>query len=201
VKKMPDLKVNMDKEVTEETIQREMPDIVFVATGSEPLTRAKIEGLEQTKFFTAEDVYEKRIPAGSRAVVIGGGSVGCEVALYLADQRWQVTVLEMRSGMAVDLFSANQEMLLKELTDRNVELVTNAKVERVTSREVVVAVEAGYKAFTYDLLVLSIGRSSVIEVADAAKKLAKDVFVIGDCRSPRKIKNAIWEAFKLGRIV
>jgi 2-enoate reductase len=109
--------------------------------------------------------------------------------------------LEMLSGMAADLFSANREMLLKELTDRNVELVTNATVERVNSGEVVAAVEAGHKAFSYDLLVLSIGRSPVNELDDIAKRLVKDVYVIGDCRSPRKIKDAIWDAFKLSRIV
>jgi 2-enoate reductase len=201
VQKMADLEISINTEVTEEIIQREKPDVIFLATGSEPITRANIQGLEQATFVTAEDVYEGRIPAGSRAVVIGGGSVGCEVALYLADQHWRVTVLEMLSGMAADLFSANREMLLKELTDRNVELVTNATVERVNSGEVVAAVEAGHKAFSYDLLVLSIGRSPVNELDDIAKRLVKDVYVIGDCRSPRKIKDAIWDAFKLSRIV
>jgi 2-enoate reductase len=201
VKKLPDSKIWMNTEVTEEIIQREMPDAIFLSTGSEPLIRGKIKGLAQTKFFTAEDVYERRIPAGSKAVVIGGGSVGCEVALYLGDQGWQITVLEMLSGMAADLSPPNREMLLKELTDRNVELVTNAEVERVNSKEVVAAVEAGHKTFGYDLLVLSIGRSSVRELADLAKRLVKDVYIIGDCKSPRKIKDAMWEAFKLGRIV
>ena len=110
-------------------------------------------------------------------------------------------MLETLSSMAIDLFSANREMLLKELTDRNVELVTNAKVERVASGEVAAVVEAGHQAFTYDLLVVSIGRSPVNELADIAKKLLKEVYVIGDCWSPRKIKDAIWDAFKLGRIV
>ena len=201
VQKMPDVKISINTEVTEEIIKREKPDVLFLATGSEPLTRANIQGLEQTTFVTAEDVYEGRIPTGSKAVVIGGGSVGCEVALYLADQHWRVTVLETLSSMAIDLFSANREMLLKELTDRNVELVTNAKVERVASGEVAAVVEAGHQAFTYDLLVVSIGRSPVNELADIAKKLLKEVYVIGDCWSPRKIKDAIWDAFKLGRIV
>ena len=201
VKKMADVKISINTEVTEEIIKREKPDVIFLATGSEPLRRANIQGLEQTTFVTAEDVYEGKIPTGSRAVVIGGGSVGCEVALYLADQHWRVTVLETLSSMAIDLFSANREMLLKELTDRNVELVTNAKVERVASGEVAAVVEAGHQAFTYDLLVVSIGRSPVNELADIAKKLLKEVYVIGDCWSPRKIKDAIWDAFKLGRIV
>jgi 2-enoate reductase len=201
VQKTADVKISVDTEVTEEIIQREKPDVLFLATGSEPIKRANIQGLEQTMFVTAEEVYLGRIPAGSQAVVIGGGSVGCEVALYLADQRWEVTVLEMLSGMAADLFLANREMLLKELTDRNVGMVTNATVERVNSREVVAAVGGGHKAFGYDLLVLCIGRSTVNELAEIVKSLVKDVYIIGDCLSPRKIKDAIWEAFKLGRNV
>jgi 2-enoate reductase len=201
VERTSDLEISMNKEVTEEVIQRENPDVIFLATGSKPFTRARIEGLEHATFVTAEDVYEGKIPAGSRAVVIGGGSTGCEVALYLADQHWQVTVLEMLPGMAAGLFSPNREMLLKELTDRNVELITNTTVKRVESGQVVATNEEGDKAFVYDLLVLSIGRSPVNELADIAKSLVKDVYVVGDCRSPRNIKDAIWEAFKLGRIV
>jgi 2-enoate reductase len=201
VERTSDLEISMNKEVTEEVIQRENPDVIFLATGSKPFTRAWIEGLEHATFVTAEDVYEGKIPAGSRAVVIGGGSTGCEVALYLADQHWQVTVLEMLPGMAAGLFSPNREMLLKELTDRNVELITNTTVKRVESGQVVATNEEGDKAFVYDLLVLSIGRSPVNELADIAKSLVKDVYVVGDCRSPRNIKDAIWEAFKLGRIV
>jgi len=201
VQKTADLHIRMNTEVTEEIIRTERPDLLFLATGSEPVKGAGIQGIDKLAFLTAEDVYEGRIPDGSRVVVIGGGSVGCEVAHYLADQNFQVTVLEMRSGMAADLFSANREMLLQELERRNVQLVTNAKVERVTSEEVVTAVGADHKTFGYDLLVLCIGRSAVDKLAEAARRLVKEVYVIGDCRSPRKIKHAIWEAFKWSRIV
>lgn len=200
VQQIPNLQIRVNAEVTEVTIQREKPDVIFLATGSEPLLKANIQGLEQIPFVTAEDVYSRRIPTGSKAVVIGGGAVGCEVALYLANQHWRVTVLEMLSSMAVDLFSANREMLLKELSDRSVELVTNATVKRVNSGEVLVNTEDGDKSFACDLLVLAIGRSPVAQLVDIAKRLVKDVYVIGDCRSPRKIKDAIWDAFKLGRI-
>jgi NADH dehydrogenase FAD-containing subunit len=80
-------------------------------------------------------------------------------------------------------------------------LITNARVKRVKSGQVVVYNEEGDKTFAYDLLVLCIGRSPVNALADIAKRLVKDVYVIGDSRSPRKIKDAIWEAFKLGRVV
>jgi NADH dehydrogenase FAD-containing subunit len=118
----------------------------------------------------------------------------------LANQHWRVVVVEMLSAMARDLFLANRELLLKELSDRNVELVTNARVSQVDLHQIAVSTTEGDRLFDYDLLVLTIGRRPVDELVDIARKLVKDVYVIGDCHSPRKIKDAIWEAFKLGRI-
>ena len=160
-----------------------------------------IGGLEKTPVVTPEEVYEEKIPAGSRAFVIGGGSVGCETAVYLAQKKWSVVVAEMFSVAGSDLFRANQEMLLEMMKEWGVELCTQSRVTRVEPGKAFLNTPTGEREFLADLIVLAVGRQPVNHLAALAEDLADEVYVIGDSRSPRKIKDAVWEAFKRARIV
>jgi 2-enoate reductase len=199
--KLNDLEIKMNTELTEEMIQAEKPDVIFIATGSVPLKETEIEGLGSTPFVTPEDVFEGKIQTGSKAFIIGGGSVGCETALYLAKKKWSVVVAEMLPMVASDLFEANREMLLELLKENGVEILTQRKVKRVTPGKIFVSAPDREQEFTTDLLVLSVGRQPVNNLAKSAEGMVQEVYVIGDCLSARKIKDAIWEAFKKARII
>ena len=201
LKKIRNLEIKLNTEVSKGMIRKEKPDVVFIATGSKPLTKANIEGLERTPFVTPDDVYKGRMPAGSQAFVIGGGSVGCETALFLAQKNWSVVVAEMLPTAAPDLFRANQEMLIKMMEEHGVELLTTAAVRRVEPGKVFVTMTDGERPFTADLVVLAVGREPVNQLAAEVNGIVQEVYVIGDSRSPRKIKDALWEAFKRARIV
>jgi 2-enoate reductase len=199
--KIKNLEIKLNTKVTKEMIRGEKPDAVFIATGSKPLRKANIAGLEATPFVTPDEVYKRRMPGGSKAFVIGGGSVGCETALYLAQKNWEVVVAEMLPTAAPDLFRANQEMLLKMLEEHGVELLTQATVTRVEPGKAFVRTPIGERAFTNDLVILAVGRQPVNQLASEVDGIVEEVYVIGDSRSPRKIKDAVWEAFKRARSV
>jgi 2-enoate reductase len=195
------VRIRLNTEVTEDLMNKERPDAIFIATGSKPLFEADIDGLEKTVFVTPEEVYEEKIPAGSKAFVIGGGSVGCETAVYLAQKKWSVFVAEMLPVAASDLFRANQEMLLEMMKETGVELWTQAKVTKVEPGKVFLETPMGRKEILADLIVLAVGRQPVNDLAVPAENHVDEVYLIGDSRSPRKIKDAMWEAFKRARIV
>jgi 2-enoate reductase len=199
--KMKNVHVRLNTEVTQEIIRKEKPDTVFIATGSEPLRKTDIQGLESTPFVTPDEVYEGKIPAGSKAVIIGGGSVGCETALYLTQKNWSVAVAEMLPTAAGDLFRANQEMLLDMMKECGVELLTGATVSKIEPGKVFVRTDTGERELFSDLIVLAVGRAPVNQLSAAAEGLVDEVHVIGDSLSARKIKDAVWEAFKLARLV
>ena len=199
--KIKDLEIKMSTEVTGEMIQTERPDVIFIASGSIPLREVDIEGLESTPFVTPEDVYERKIPEGSKAFIIGGGSVGCETALYLSKQKWSVVVAEMLQTVASDLFEANRKMLLELLKEHGVKVFTQTKVKKIMPQKVLVSSPDGDRAFETDLIVLAIGSQPVNHLMERAGRLVEEVYFVGDCVSPRKIKDAIWEAFKKARMV
>lgn len=60
------------------------PDVVLLAVGSEPVI-PPIPGLAPERFLLAEQVLQQQGPApGQDVLIIGGGLVGCETALFLA---------------------------------------------------------------------------------------------------------------------
>ena len=109
------LRVVSNVEVTAETIRAEKPEVIFLATGSSPISEAPIPGLEDTPVIMPDDIYKGKLPEGQKVVVIGGGAVGCEAAWHLAREGRQVSIVEMLPQVAGDLFMANRDMLLEEL--------------------------------------------------------------------------------------
>jgi len=138
---------------------------------------------------------------GQKAFVIGGGSVGCETALYLAQKGWSVVVAEMLSSAASDLFEANRTMLLALLKEDGVEVWTETKVTRGHLCKVYVEAHEGQREFQTDVIILATGRKAVTDLTELSKDLVDEAVTIGDCNSPRRIKNAIWEAYKIGIII
>ncbi len=197
VNKSPNIKVKLGTQATMEEIESENPDVIFVATGSVPTVDVPIRGIEQAAWMTPDEAYHSDILPGEHVCVIGGGSVGCETALYLARKGCSVTVLEMSSDVATDLHEANREMLLELMRQHNVKVLTGTEAEEVKPRAVMCRTPDGPRSFCADLVVLAVGRQPVADLAEAVRGLAKEVYIVGDCVTPGKIKDAIWEAFKL----
>ena len=72
-------------EVTREYAEKEAPDAIIVAAGSDPVL-PPIPGLREAKnMILAEDYYLEKDRVGDSVIVLGGGLVGCELAVCLAD--------------------------------------------------------------------------------------------------------------------
>jgi 2-enoate reductase len=83
--------VYLHTEVTRDFVLASNADAVIVATGSTP----KVFPLgDDEKVYTAADVLLKKKDPGQKTVIIGGGLVGCETALWLKRQGKNVTIIE-----------------------------------------------------------------------------------------------------------
>lgn len=85
--------IRLNTEATLSTIQGEEPDVVIVATSALPVC-PPFKGLDQHAVANARDVPENTL-VGYKAMVIGGGQVGCETIDYPAHQDHKVTTVEM----------------------------------------------------------------------------------------------------------
>ena len=84
------LKIRLGVEGTEELIRMENPDITILATGSKPILQ-DFPGIYKDKVATAPDILLGRKKVGQKVVVVGGGLIGCETALWLVKQGKKVT--------------------------------------------------------------------------------------------------------------
>ena len=193
--------IELDKEATPELIEKMKPDVVFVATGSTPIT-PDIPGINNTKVVTAIDILLGKQEVGEKVAVIGGGLVGAETALYLAQKCKKVTIIEILESIAQDAHKANRLHLLELLDKAKVDVLTNSNVIEVGEEGVIIASSNGEKsALTVDSVVLALGAQCYDELSGALKNKVPEVYAIGDCIEPGKVINAIWGGFRTARLI
>jgi 2-enoate reductase len=196
------VKVELKQAVTPELVSKMKPEVVVVATGSSPLV-PDIPGITKEKVVTAIDVLLGRKKAGERVVVAGGGLVGCETAVYLAQKGKRVTVVEALEEIMPDVFEANKQYLYKMLAEDGVSVLTNTNLVRISEHGAVV--ENKYHRFEAELkadtIILALGLKPETDVLKALQGKVKELYSIGDCERPAKIIDAIWGAFDIARVL
>ena len=127
--------------------------------------------------------------------------MGCEEALELARKGHRVTVLEMRPDLAIDSAYLHREALLLELAKHpdEVTLLTRIRCDEITPQGVRGRDEAGQERFfEADSVLVAAGMKPLREQADALRSCAPDVLVLGDCRKPRRVLEAVRAGYDAG---
>lgn len=188
---------HLNTELNEEEIKAMDYDTVILATGSKP----KVFSLgDDSHTYTAEQVLLKQKDAGKKTVVVGGGLVGCETALWLAQNGIHVTIVEaLDKVMAVNgpLCAANKEMLEALLPFNGVEIITGAKVTEFANREVKVDTKEGSKTIMSDSVILSVGYKEENTLYNNLQFDIPDLYLLGDAKKVSNIMYAIWDAFEV----
>jgi 2-enoate reductase len=195
------VETTLGKEATPELIDQLNPDVVVVATGSTPVI-PPIVGVERRSVVTAVDLLSGREVSGKNVVIIGGGIVGCETALHLARKGGKVTIVELLSGIGRDMYQVNRIHLLKLLNDAGVEVLTESRVLEITETGIVYADEdQQQKVLKADTIVIAVGMKPRSDLAEKLNARPLEVYQVGDCSEPRKVIDAMWEAFRVARYV
>ncbi len=178
---------------TPEALREFAPDHVVVATGARPVRPALFEQAG-VPCLTAWEVLENegRIPAGSHVTIVGGGLVGVETAELLSARDCRVTVLEMLPKIAATMPRNNRADLLLRLSGAGVEMITEAKVERVEGSVLHLTVMGeGRTLDAGDFLVLAMGVRPERSVVPMLEELGLPYVLVGDCNQPGDFLTAI----------
>jgi 2-enoate reductase len=202
------LRVNIElkKEATLEKIQSFSPEVVFIATGSTHII-PDIEGIEKGmnsgRVMTAVDLLSGKIRPWKSVVIIGGGLIGCETGLYLAKEGKQVIIVEILDSVARDMVWGNALDLIKLLDNNNAKILTNINVQKITEEGIYLINQNGKgDVIKTDLVVLSVGMKSLNAISvESLRGMIPEVYAIGDYVKPRRVLNAIWEAYRTARLI
>lgn len=199
------VKVHMNTEVDKKIIEANNPDSVIFATGSQPVVPTWLEGRDNPKVMSAEKMLmNPDVITGDKLVVVGGGLVGIEAALWMAQRGKQVTVIEMADdivGGPYGLCFANYQMTKELLVKEQVNVMTSTALKRITNEGVEINSADGTSILTADHIVLALGYKSEDQLYQTlANELdVEQVFNIGDSQKARTIMAAIWDGYEVGR--
>ncbi|TFC21842.1 FAD-dependent oxidoreductase [Cryobacterium glucosi] len=191
--------VHYNTTVTQEQVEAGDYDCVIIATGSKP-KRMTLEGSDRV--FTAEDVLLLKEDVGESAVIIGGGLVGCELALWLEGLGKKVTLVEYQPDilqLGGPLCTANSDMIRDLIAFKNVDLVVNSMVtgardggfvikDRETNEETVLMADSA---------VVAVGYVSERSLYEELRFSGPELHLIGDAGEVSSIMYAIWNAYEV----
>lgn len=133
------VEIRTSVEVTPEYVEKESPDALIVAVGSQPLV-PPIKGLDGDNVVIVNNYYLEKEKVTDQVVVFGGGLAGCECAIHLGQEGKQVHLVEMRTELAPDAvvwkfvlteFSVKQKIISRSVKKINAALTITAIIQDV----------------------------------------------------------------------
>lgn len=191
--------VHYNTEVTKEMVKDFNADEIIVATGSKP-RKLTIPGADRV--YTAEEVLLGKKDAGSSTIIIGGGLVGCETALWLVDQGKKVTIVELQEDILKvggPLCHANEDMLKDLVKFKKIDLKVNTSVASASEGGFILKSGDKEEVITADSAIIAIGYTSEKSLYDEIKFEIPNVHLLGDANQVSNIMYAIWNAYEVAR--
>lgn len=194
--------VSLGKAATLEDVKKFAPGYVVVATGADPV-RIPVPGAEKAHVCTASQALLGEAKLGKRVAVIGGGEVGCELAVELCNQGKEVTIVEMLENIlsAKGSFVANHQNIQYLVAGSNANILTKAKLMEILDDGILVEKEGQQKKISCDSVVFSAGFRANHELYRAIKEAGYEVVQIGDNIKPGKIIDAIHQGYHTIRVL
>ncbi|MDE7310911.1 MAG: NAD(P)/FAD-dependent oxidoreductase [Eubacterium sp.] len=189
--------------VTKEMLSGEFAGYeVIAATGAFPVILKPFTAFKQ--WMSADEVLAGKAFPGRKVVVLGGGSVGCETADYLAPlvddlypRNREIILLEMADNIMLQETGPGRSLLVQRMRKKGIQIVCGAKVGRVDAEHIYYS--KGGKEYCIDdadTLVFAAGYQIDPSVEEMLKESGAVYHMAGDAHSVGNLKSAISEAYE-----
>ncbi|MDY6964895.1 MAG: FAD-dependent oxidoreductase [Halobacteriota archaeon] len=188
------------KEANAGLIMGENPDVVVIATGSTPAIpdlEGVNEAIKEGYAVTAHEILGGE-DSGDTVVIMGGGGIGVETALYLSDKGKNVTLVEMLKRVGSDIGSSTRWTRMAALSDLNVNVMKETKAMGITDGKLIVEKDGKREDIKADTIVLAAGTTPDRSLLEALEGKV-EVRAVGDCVEPKKGLEAVHAGFELAR--
>ncbi|MEM3550955.1 MAG: FAD-dependent oxidoreductase, partial [Candidatus Bathyarchaeia archaeon] len=172
------------------------------AIGSEPIV-PPIPGAYGKNVISAVDVYGNEDKVAYNTVIVGGGEVGVETGLHLAEKGRKVTILEMLDRLASEAAPLHYSLILLEAVEKqkNLKYILNARCTNIHEKTVTYVDRNNLEhKIEADTIVISVGmKPKTEETFKLTKELAEagvKFYIVGDCAQTKgNIQKAIRSAY------
>jgi len=212
--------------VDEDLIKQENPDMVVLATGANPVV-PPIPGIDGQNVVESWDVLSNKTSTGQKVAIIGGGAVGVETALFLAEKGTlsaeavkfllvnqaqdpetlfnmavqgtkEITLVEMLEKIGKDIGKSTKWGMLQDLGRYGITTMTGSKVVEINSTGLVIENEGKTTQVEADTIVIAAGSTSNNPLESMLKKLDLPYQVIGDANQVATAFDAVHHGYQVG---
>jgi 2,4-dienoyl-CoA reductase-like NADH-dependent reductase (Old Yellow Enzyme family)/thioredoxin reductase len=197
------VKVFLNTAATPEMLKKEKYDAVIVAVGSEPII-PQIPGVDGKNVVFAQDVYGNEDALAEKVVIIGGGEIGVETGIHLAEKGHKVTLLEMLDKLAPDAPPLHFYSMFEEAWEAqpNFKYILNARCTSIGTNEVTyIDAEGAEHAVEADSVVIAVGMKPKNDLALQFYGAGNRFLMIGDCSVAGNVRKAIRSAFSVASML
>ncbi len=201
---MKKLKIKVvHQEATLQTIKDGGFDAVIVAAGAVPTMPEDVAGIDSPRVTTALQVLNGKAKLGQKIAVIGGGVVGTEVGLFLAEQGKEIVFVEMLDTFMNGITFDEKLVYEERFQGLKITIHTGKRLECVGDRDITIIDRYGVRSkIAVDTVVTAAGFRPERGLIDSLKKKTKlPVFEAGDCLKPRKIFDAIHDGHLVAKLL
>ena len=189
-----DIKVVLNTEATPEMIEALGADWVLAAVGANAFV-PPIPGTDGPNVMIAEESYKHINELGDKVVLIGGGEVGCETALALAETGKKVSIIEMLPQLCPETFHLTRGVMLGKM-EGVIDIYTGARCTGITTEGVSFVDKDGNEQFVAaDTVVMSSGMRPRQDLAESFRTTAPEFMPIGDCVVAKNVRTATRMAY------
>lgn len=201
--KKSDVKVVLNCEATPEMVKEMNPDAVVIAVGGEPVI-LPIPGVDLPHVVTYEDAIVHPEKMGNHPVIIGGGTIGLELAIELSElYNKEVSIVEL-----TDKLAAQGNMLYRlslrqkyDALEKPLDIHTECRVIEIKEQSVLVQKADGVIELPCDQVILCTGVKAKRDLVDSFYGITPEVYEIGDCIRPRLVQEATFEGYGVAEIL
>lgn len=200
------VEIRLNTEVTADMLTGEFAGYEVIAcNGAKPVVIDKFTGFKQ--WMTADDILNGRAFPGRKIVIIGGGSVGCETADYLAPtvndrfpRNRDITVIEMADEIMMKEAGVPRSVLVQRMVKKGVHIITKAAVDTVENDKIYYTTEGVQKVIgDADTLVFATGYKVCPAMEDMLREAGVTYHMVGDAAAVGTIKEAISTGYEVAK--
>lgn len=189
--------IRLNTEGTPGFVEQYKPDVLVIAVGSDFVV-PKVEGIDRSSVLFPDEAFLEQKPIGRTVAVVGGGTVGCELALYLREEHGrEVVLVEQEERLIPGADFINRIAIMDRLEKAGVKQYTGCRLEQITPSAIVCRRNGtDSESIEVDSVVLSLGVRARKGSAERLGGLVENTKVIGDCCEGRDIYHSIEDAWK-----
>lgn len=186
--------VRLNTELTAEQAAAENADVIITAIGAKQVV-PQIPGIDNAKVVGLEALHQPTPALGQKVVILGGGLVGSECAIYLDSLGKDVTIVEMQDDWAPDAYFMHKTAMTIAMRDSNIKIHVSTRANAVTEQGLVCETPRGEITLEADSILLAAGMKADRAAADSFFNAAPRVFETGDCIKPGLVVGAVTNGY------